>query len=71
MGRSNSLNNIRMDKKSFSIAALEDDSDEKVYWLSKKPLERIYAVELMRQMFYGYDHSTARLQRIFEIDELL
>ena len=47
-----------------------DESDEKQYWLSKTPVERIYGVEIMRQMLYGYDPLTTRLQRFFEIAEL-
>ena len=28
------------------------------------------ALELMRQMIYGYDPETTRLQRVFEVFEL-
>jgi len=54
----------KMDKTHFSVASLFDASDEKEYWLSKKPLERLQAMELMRQINYGYDPVTTRLQRI-------
>ncbi len=64
------LNTIRMDKTAFSVSSLDDESDEKQYWLSKTPTERIYAVEMLRQILYGYDPLTARLQRIFETAEL-
>ncbi|MCP4351920.1 MAG: hypothetical protein GY795_41180 [Desulfobacterales bacterium] len=64
------LNNIRMDKTAFSVSSLDDESDEKQYWLSKSPTERIYAVEMLRQMVYGYDPLTERLQRFFETAEL-
>ena len=59
-----------MDKTAFSVSSLDDESDEKQYWLSKTPTERIYAVEMLRQILYGYDPLTARLQRIFETAEL-
>jgi len=59
-----------MDKTAFSTASLDDESDEKQYWLSKTPVERIYYVEMMRQMLYGYDPLTVRLQRFFETAEL-
>ncbi len=55
----------------FSVASLFDQSDEKVYWLSKTPIERMEAVELMRQIIYGYDPSVTRLQRVLEIVQLL
>jgi hypothetical protein len=55
----------------FKVASLFDPSDEKEYWLSKTPEERLEAVELMRQIIYGYDPSATRLQRVFEIVHLL
>ncbi len=64
------LKNIRMDKTAFSVGSIDDESDEKLYWSSKTPVERIYTVELMRQMLYGYDPLTAGLQRFFETAEI-
>lgn len=59
----------KMDRTAFAVAALDDESDEKEYWLSKTPYERLLAVEFMRQIAYGYDPSSERLQRVFEIVE--
>ncbi len=59
-----------MDKNTFSVTSLFDDSDEKAYWLSKTSYERLEAMELMRQINYGYDPTTARIQRILEVAEL-
>jgi hypothetical protein len=56
-----------LDRTAFSVASLSDESDEKAYWLSKTPQERLQAVELMRRMNYGYDRASARLQRVLEI----
>ena len=61
---------FRLDKTAFSIASLHDETDEKIYWRSKTRYERLQAVELMRQVIYGYKPSTVRLQRFFEIAEL-
>ncbi len=52
----------------FKVASLFDESDEKAYWLSKTPDERLEAVELMRQIIYG-DEAAKRLQRVFEITQ--
>ena len=60
----------RMDKTAFSVASLFDEPDEKTYWLSKTPYERLQAVELMRQVVYGYKPAAARLQRFFEVAQL-
>jgi hypothetical protein len=60
----------RLDKTVFSIVSLEEaDNDEVEFWLSKTPYERLDALETLRQIFYGYDPTTTRLQRIFEIAE--
>jgi len=61
------LASAKIDKKAFSVGSLLDPSDEKAYWLSKTPQERLQALELMRQIVYGYDPSTTRLQRVFEV----
>jgi hypothetical protein len=47
-----------------------DQSDEKSYWLSKTPYKRLEAVELMRRIFYGYDPSGTRLQRVLEVTRM-
>jgi hypothetical protein len=52
----------------FKVTSLFDQSDDREYWLSKTPDERLEAVELMRQIIYGYDPSAAKLRRdVFEI----
>ena len=61
---------MRMDKSVFSVADLSDESDEAAYWLTQTPIARLEALELMRQVMYGYDPSTARLEIFFEIVEL-
>lgn len=60
----------QMDKTAFSVASLRDQPDEKAYWLSKTPRERLQAVELMRQVVYGYQPASDRLQRFFEVAQL-
>jgi len=61
----------RVDKTAFSVTSLiGGEADEKAYWLSRTPSERLEALELTRQIIYGYDPSTARLQRSLEIAEL-
>jgi hypothetical protein len=47
-----------------------DQADKKSYWLSKTPYERLEAVELMRQVAYGYDPSGTRLQRVLEVTRM-
>lgn len=65
-----SLETNRLNKSVVIISSLTDKSDEKDYWLKVSPEERLIALERMRQINYGYDATTARLQRFFEIAEL-
>ena len=65
-----SLETNQLNKSVVIISSLTDESDEKDYWLKVSPEERLIALERMRQINYGYDTTTARLQRFFEIAEL-
>jgi hypothetical protein len=64
------LEEYQLNRSAVSIANLTDMNDEKSYWLQTTPKERLRALEMMRQINYGYDATTTRLQRIFEIVEL-
>ena len=65
-----SNDSIKLDRNAFSVASLTDETDEKEYWLAKTPHERLRAMELMRQIIYGYRPSTLRLQRVLTITTL-
>jgi hypothetical protein len=56
-----------LDRNAFSSGKLTEPSDEKAYWLSKTPEERLEALEIMRQILYGYDPAATRLQRFCEV----
>jgi hypothetical protein len=66
----NTVDTLRIDKTAFSVTSLFDESDEQEYWLSKSPHERLEAIEVMRQIVYGYDPASTRLQRVLTITEL-
>jgi hypothetical protein len=51
------------------VSLLGEPSDEKAYWLSRSPAERWRAVELIRQVLYGYDPATAGLRRVLTVAE--
>lgn len=63
------LRETRMDKTVFAIAAVDEESDETAYWLTMTPHDRLAALEFLRQVMYGYDPLTARLQRVLTITE--
>jgi len=58
---------IRVDKSVLTVSSLSQQSDDKAYWLSKTPEERLQAVEILRQLNYGYKNSSERIQRVFEV----
>jgi hypothetical protein len=64
------VNAARLDRSAFEIVTLEDAGDDRDYWRARSPQERMEALELMRQIIYGYDPATTRLQRFFEVAEL-
>ena len=64
------LQELRMDKTHFSSAGLTDETDEATFWQAQTPQARLEALELMRQVMYGYDPSTARLERFFVFSQL-
>ncbi len=65
------MNEFKLNKKAFSVASITEESDEKQFWLSRSPAERFEAAEYLRQIVYGYDPATTRLQRFFEVAEIV
>ena len=61
------FDNPRIDKTAFSVAGLYDEPDDKEFWFSKTPTERWQMTEYLRQLNYGYDPDSTRLQRVFTI----
>ena len=66
----NAIETFKMDKSVLSVTSLSEESDEKAYWQTKTPHERLEAVELMRQIHYGYDPATTRIQRVLTVAQL-
>lgn len=58
--------NQKLDRTAISFGKLSDDSEEKIYWLSRSPQERLQHIQTLRQMNYG-PLATARLQRVLEV----
>ena len=59
----------KIDKTKLSFSSLQDDSDDVTYWHSRTSGERLAALEFLRQVIFGYDPITTRLQRIIEFVE--
>jgi hypothetical protein len=57
-----------MDRKALAITTLaEADREDHVYWHGRPPRERLAALELMRQVMFGYETTSARLPRLLEV----
>jgi hypothetical protein len=61
---------FRLDRTAVTVVGLTERQNDRAYWLSRTPAERFEALELLRQIAYGYDPATERLQRVFEIAQL-
>jgi len=66
----NLVGQARLDRSVFEVGSLDDEDPDKAYWQTKSPQERMEALELLRQIIYGYDPATTRLQRVLEVAEL-
>ena len=56
----------RVDRSVVLVQSVWEESDEKAFWLAKTPEERLEALELLREIAYDHDPTTARLQRVLE-----
>lgn len=56
------LSDAKIDKTVMRVYSSfeEADEDDRKYWQSRTPEERLAAIELMRQSAYGYDDPTTR-----------
>jgi hypothetical protein len=65
-------NEARVDRRAFSVTSfLEAEQADLQYWRSRSPDERLAALELSRQIAYGYDPTTRGLSRFFEVVEFV
>jgi hypothetical protein len=60
----------RLNRTIFKVFSSFEDADreDKEYWLSRTPQERLQYMELLRRINHG-SAATARLQRVLEIAE--
>jgi hypothetical protein len=65
------LDNVRVDRTAFRVTSFaEAERADREYWRSRTPDERLAALELSRQITYGYDPTARGLSRFFEVAEL-
>jgi hypothetical protein len=62
------LETLRLDRTAFSVVSMKDAAQEdKEYWRTQPTRARLQAVELMRQVFYGYNPISDRIERVLEV----
>ncbi len=61
---------LTLNRGAFSVASLDDESDEMDYWLLQTPLERLRHMERPRRINYGH-RATERLQRVLAVAEFV
>ncbi|OHB66795.1 MAG: hypothetical protein A2V70_17640 [Planctomycetes bacterium RBG_13_63_9] len=61
------IDSYRVDRSAYCVASLEDESDERAFWQTQSPAARMEALEFLRQVMYGVDRATARLQRVLTV----
>ena len=70
-GLNNQLQQFQFAKSHPSVGDFKStDNDDKEYWLSKSFMERLEAIEYLRQIMFSYYPVTERLQRFFEVVKL-
>ena len=62
-----------VDRSIVTVGALteQDPREETRYWLTKSPLERLVALELLRSRLANYVNTSARLQRFYTVTQLV
>ena len=63
------LNETKVNRNAYEVGSLDENNVERDYWRTKSPVERMAALELTRQIVYGYDPATTRLSGFFEVVE--
>ena len=55
-------------EKSLKIVGLKDKSSDFIFWNSKSEIERLQAIETLRQQYINYKKDVlSRLQRVYRI----
>ncbi len=59
----------RLSRGPVIVSRLDDPSDDRLHWWRQSPEARMAALEMMRQVVFGYDPPAGRLQRLLEITQ--
>jgi hypothetical protein len=64
----NQFQEFKIDRSAFSVVSSEEAQKQEIaFWRSKSPLERLEALESLRQTTYGYDPKAHHMDKVIEI----
>jgi len=59
---------LGIDRTKFQVLTHADaEREDREFWFSRTPLERLQHVELLRELDYGSEVINQRLQRVLEV----
>ncbi|PNY81047.1 hypothetical protein [Deinococcus koreensis] len=62
------VRHVRMNRQAVDVTSLdEQEGSDLAYWLSRTAAERIEALELLRQVHFGYDPARDCLLRAAKV----
>lgn len=61
--------NLKLDKTKISVSNSFDNTEEKQFWLSRTPQERLAQVERLRRIAFG-EETTKRMKKVLEIVQI-
>jgi hypothetical protein len=69
MSKVSDIASMRVDRNEIRVfdSFAERDESDRAYWKSLTPEERLTALEMMRQVAYGYTEDQRGLQGFFEV----
>jgi hypothetical protein len=61
------IDKLKVDRTCFDTVELTHRTSDVAYWRSRTPAERFEALEILRQIAYGYDPTTERLSEFLRL----
>ncbi|HNR38627.1 MAG TPA: hypothetical protein PKN61_06300 [Acidobacteriota bacterium] len=63
------LDSACLDRRIFDVVDLSRSGHDVPFWLTRTGAERLFALELLRRVCYGYDEIAEGLQRVLVVAE--
>ena len=65
------INDVRVDRTALVVQTFEEaEKADLAYWRSRTVDERLEALELCRQIAYGYDPTVRQIAKVIEVCDL-